>query len=49
MGSSVRDLRFYVFSTVFQSYQDDGRVIMKKAVCHGTTFTIEKVSASSGA
>ena len=24
----VRDLRFYVFSTVFQSYQDDGLVIM---------------------
>ena len=29
------------FSTVLQSYQDDGRVIMK-AVCTQTPFTVEK-------
>ena len=30
--------------TVFQSYQDDGRLIMKgKAVCNGTPFTVEKI------
>ena len=26
------DLRFYVLSTVFQSYQEDGRLIMKGCV-----------------
>ena len=31
------------FSTVFQSYQDDGLVI-KKAVHNGTLFTVEKIS-----
>ena len=30
------------FSTVFQSYQDDGQMIMK-AVCIGTLFTFEKI------
>ena len=39
--------RFYVFSTVFQSYQDDGRVIMKGSaqVCNGIPFTVEKISS----
>ena len=32
---------FTSFSTVVQSYQDDGRMIMKKNVCNGTPFTIE--------
>ena len=37
------DLRFYVLiSTVFQLYQDDGRLI--KAVCNGAPFTVEKTS-----
>ena len=40
------DLTF--FSIVFQSYQDDERVIMK-AVCNGTLFTVRKISTSSGA
>ena len=29
---------FMSFSTVFQSYQDDGQIIMK-AVCNETRFT----------
>ena len=29
---TMDDLRFYVISTVFQSYQDDGRMIMKGCV-----------------
>ena len=32
---------FTSFSTVFQSYQDDGRMIMK-GLCNGTPFTVEK-------
>ena len=32
LGGWVHDLRFYVFSTVFQSYQDYGRVILKSCV-----------------
>ena len=31
---------FTFFSTVFQSYQDDGRLIMKG---NGTPFTVEKI------
>ena len=38
---------FTSFSTVFQSYQDDGRVIMK-GLCNRTPFTVETFSASSG-
>ena len=38
---------FTSHSTVFQSYQDRGRVIMK-GVCNETMFTIEKISASCG-
>ena len=34
---------FTSFSTVFQSYQDDGRLIMK-AMCNGTLFTVKKIS-----
>ena len=33
---------FTSFSTVFQSYQDDERLIVK-AVCSGTPFTVEKI------
>ena len=39
---------FTSFSTVFQSYQDDGRMIMK-GLCNGTLFTIEKMLAIGGA
>ena len=34
---------FTSFSTVCQSYQDDGRIIMR-GVCNGTPFTAEKNS-----
>ena len=34
---------FTSFSTVFQSYQDDEKLIMK-SVYNGTTFTVEKIS-----
>ena len=34
---------FMSFSTIFQSYKDDGRMIMK-GLCHGTTFTVENMS-----
>ena len=34
---------FTSFSTVFQSYLDDGRVIMK-AVCNGTPLPVEKIT-----
>ena len=34
---------FTSFSTVFQSYQDDVRMIMK-AVCNGTPFMVENIS-----
>ena len=36
---------FTSFSTVFQSYQDDGPMIMKgcDAVCNGTPFTVKKI------
>ena len=37
------DLRFYVLSIVFQSYQDNGRMIMKGCV-NGTPFMVEKIS-----
>ena len=39
---------FTSFSTVFQSYQDDRRMIMK-GFCIGTPFTIKKILASGGA
>ena len=35
---------FTCFSTVFLSYQEDGRLIMKGCVCSGTPFTFEKIS-----
>ena len=35
------------FSTVFKSYQDDGRLMMK-AVCNGALFTVEKISSRAG-
>ena len=38
---------FTSFSTVFQSYQDSERMIMKGCV-HRTSFTVGKISASSG-
>ena len=38
------DLQFYVLSTVFQSYQDDGRL----AMCNGTLFTVEKILPQEG-
>ena len=38
---------FTSFSTVFQSYQDNGRVIMKNCV-QWNPFAIEKTSASIG-
>ena len=38
---------FTSFSTVFQSYQDDERLI-KKAACNGTPFTVEKISSRAG-
>ena len=34
---------FTSFSTVFHSYQDDGRMIMI-GLCNGIPFTIEKIS-----
>ena len=38
------DLIFYILATIFQSYEDDGRVIMKDCAeeQHLTTFGIEK-------
>ena len=41
------DMRFYVFLTVFQSYQDDVWMIMK-AVCTGAPFTVEKILPRAG-
>ena len=38
---------FMSFSTVFQSYKDDGRLIMK-AVCNGAPFTVEQISPQAG-
>ena len=37
---------FTSFTIVFQSYQDDGRLIMKG--CAGTLFTEEKISPQAG-
>ena len=37
---------FTSFSTLFQSYQDDGRMIM--IVCNGTPFTVEQISPRAG-
>ena len=42
MAGWMDDLQFYILLTVFQSYQDDEKVIMK-AVCNGTSFTIGKI------
>ena len=38
---------FTSFSIVFQSYQDDKRLIMK-AVCNGTPFKLEKILSRAG-
>ena len=38
---------FMSFSTIFQSYQDDGWMIMK-GVCNGAPFTVEKISVKRG-
>ena len=38
---------FTSFSTVFQSYQDDGRMIMKGCV-QWNTYTVEKISPRAG-
>ena len=35
------------FLTVFESYQDDVLMIMK-AVCNGTPFTVEKIAPRAG-
>ena len=42
------DLQFYVLSTIFQSYHDDGRMI-RKAVCNEPPFSVGKILTSSGA
>ena len=39
---------FTSFSSVFQSYQDDGRLIMKGCVCNGAPFTAKKISPRAG-
>ena len=44
MDGWMDDLRFYVLPTVFQSYQDDGRMIMEGCV-QWNSFTIEKILA----
>ena len=41
------ECHFTSFSTVFQSYQDGGMLIIK-AVCNGTPFTVEKISPQAG-
>ena len=38
---------FTSFSTVFQSYRDDERLIMK-AVCNRAPFTVEKILPRAG-
>ena len=38
---------FSFFSTVFQSYKDNEKLIMK-GLCNGTPFTIEKISSLAG-
>ena len=38
---------FTSFSTMFKSYQDDGKLIMK-AVCNGAPFSVEKISPRAG-
>ena len=38
---------FTSFSTVFQSYRNDERLIMK-AVCNGTPFMVEKILPRAG-
>ena len=38
---------FTSFSTVFQSYKDDGMLITK-GFCNGTAFTVEKMSPRAG-
>ena len=37
---------FTSFSTVFQSYQDHVWMI-RRAVCNGTPFTVEKISSEN--
>ena len=39
-------VRNYALLIVFQSYEDDGQLIMKgRVVCDWTPFTIKKISA----
>ena len=38
---------FTSFSTLFQSYQDDERLVMK-GLCNGTLSTVEKISPQAG-
>ena len=38
---------FMSITTVFQSYQDNGRIIMK-GLCSGTPFTVEKMLPEVG-
>ena len=40
------DLRFTFFSTVFQSYQDNGRLIMKKCVQWNSVYREEDFATS---
>ena len=44
-GSMTCD--FTSFSTVFQSYEDDGQMIMK-GLCNGSPFTAERSSPQMG-
>ena len=41
MDGCMDELRFYVRSTIFQSYQDDERLIMKSCV-QWNPITVEK-------
>ena len=46
-GRMTCDFTFFSTVTVFQSYQDDGRLIMKGCE-YGTPFTVEKISPLAG-
>ena len=39
---------FTSFLTVCQSSQDNGQVIMKKSVCSGASFRVEKILPQAG-
>ena len=41
------DMRFYILSTVFQSYQADGQVLMEGCE-QWKPFTFEKISPRAG-